>query len=308
MVAKLFALSSLPSGRSFFKECILSFTQKILSYSIELAGGQTINVTGLRSTCNVQVAGQPSQGVASIAIYGLPLSQMNALTVLGTEVLSVERNKIFVQAGDSHGMELIFQGWITLAYCDAQAMPQVCFRIEAHAAAFENVMKSEPTSVKGSGDVAQIAKQLAQKMGLAFENNNVNVKLSNPYLSGSYGTQIKELIEHAGVQHIIDRGKLSIWNTGGNRGASGNVISAKTGMVAYPAFVQSGIVVTSLFRTGFEMGKTIIVESDLTPANGEWTVYNVYYDLESITPHGRWFVVLQASKSSQLQQPSGDQG
>ena len=29
---------------------------------------------------------------------------------------------------------------------------------------------------------------------------------------------------------------------------------------------------------GLSTAKTFTVESDLTPANGEWTIYNVYYD------------------------------
>ena len=286
----------------------MAFTQKILSYQIVLEGGQTINVSGLRSTCRVENAGAPSQGTATVEIYGLPLSTMNALTVLGTQQATVYKNKIFVQAGDEHGMELIFEGWIFIAYADAQAMPQVCFRIGANAAAFEYVMKSQPTSIKGSGDVAQIAKTLAQKMGVNFENNGVKVKLSNPYLSGSYGTQMQELAEHAGIGWVLDRGTLAIWPTGGNRGSSGNVVSAKTGMVGYPAFVQSGIIVSTLFRPGFKPATTFEVQSDLTPANGTWTIYNLFYDLESLTHHGRWFAVLSGYRTSQTQQPPGNQG
>lgn len=287
----------------------MAFSHKLLNYTIEPVNGNPISVSGLRSSCKVAIAGPPSQGQASIEIYGMPLSTMNKLTVLGTEQVNVvNKNKIFVQAGDDTGTELVFQGWITIAYCDAQAMPEVCFRIAAVGAAFENVMKSKPTSIKGLGDVSKVFRQLAKSAGLNFENNDVNVKLSNLYLSGSYGTQIQELSEHSGVPYIIDRGKLAIWPNGGNRGSSGNVVSAKTGMVGYPAFYQAGIVVTTLFHPGLEAGKTFQVQSDLTPANGTWNIYNIYYDLESITPHGRWFAVLSGSRTSQTAQPSGDQG
>ena len=72
----------------------MAFTQKIFSYQIVLEGGQTINVSGLRSTCRVENAGAPSQGTATVEIYGLPLSTMNALTVLVTQQATVYKNKI----------------------------------------------------------------------------------------------------------------------------------------------------------------------------------------------------------------------
>lgn len=100
-------------------------------------------------------------------------------------------------------------------------MPEVCFRITAIAGAFENVMKSKPSSFQGSADVAQIAEHLAKKMGLSFENSGVKVKLSNPYSSGSYRTQMLELAEHAGIQWTIDRGTLAIWNPGQSRKGGG---------------------------------------------------------------------------------------
>jgi hypothetical protein len=53
--------------------------------------------------------------------------------------------------------------------------------------------------------------QLAQKMGFAFENNNVNVKLSNPYFWSNYMQQARALAQHAGINMILDRDTLAIW-------------------------------------------------------------------------------------------------
>ena len=151
-------------------------------------------------------------------------------------------------------------------------------------------MVSEPTSVKGSGDVATIAGQLAQKMGLAFENNNVNVKLSNVYVPSNYREQIRALAEHAGVQWTIDDGTLAIWPTGKSRQTVGTTLLSKdTGMVGYPAFGPGVVIVTSVFNPSLKLGGTFVVQSELTPACGTWTITRVNHRLESKTAHGSWF-------------------
>ena len=228
----------------------MSFTQKLLSYQITFASGGTLNLSGLRSTCEVKMNGTPSASEAYVTIYGMTLSSMNELTVIGvTQMYQINKNTLSIMAGDEHGMSLIFTGTISQAFVDAQSMPEVAFRITAIAGLFENVMKSEPSSFQGSADVAQIAGQLAKKMGLTFENNDVKIKLSNPYFPGNYRTQMLELAEHAGIQWIIDRGVLAIWNPGGFRKGGGTLISPKTGLVGYPAYCQPGVIVTCPFSS-----------------------------------------------------------
>jgi len=289
----------------------VSFTQKAITYTISLAsGGGMTTHSGLRSSCEITDAGGVSFGHAHISIYGMTLSEMNSLTTLGTNLNVVQNNKISVQAGDSSSnMSLIFQGTIIVAWTDAQNMPEVCFRIDAMGGAFEAVMPSKVTSVQGSGDVATIAQQIAKKMNLQFENSNVNVKLSNLYLSGSYRQQMLELAEHAGIQWTIDKGTVAIWPTGQSRqeAAGSNIVSKDTGMVGYPAFFQGGIIVTMLFNPSLKLGGKIQVQSELTPANGSWTITNLVHELDAVTPHGRWFSIVKAFNASSMEQPPGDQ-
>ena len=54
-------------------------------------------------------AGTPSGAEADIVIYGMTLSSMNELTVIGaTQMYQVNKNTISIQAGDERGMSLIF--------------------------------------------------------------------------------------------------------------------------------------------------------------------------------------------------------
>ena len=215
----------------------MSFTEKRLAYTFSLeGGGSRINIAGLRSSCRISVAGAPTAGgMASIAIYGMSLSQMNSLTIMSTKQFGgVKRNEISIFTGDAHGMSLIYKGNVFAAWADARAMPQVCFRIEATVQSYIDVQSVKPTGIKRSGDVAQIFEGLAKQGGFSFENNGVKTKLSNPYLSGSLGTQLRELAEHAGRQWVIDKGVLAIWPTGKSRKGGSPLISPRSGMVGYP--------------------------------------------------------------------------
>jgi hypothetical protein len=168
----------------------MAFDQKIvqaqfsLSTGVSAGGGNTSSVTafssgagaqlqsGLRISAVIEVAGGQAQGTMRLAIYGLPLQQMNQLTTLGTNFpFQYGKNMITVQAGTaSTGLSIVFKGLIYSAYMDAGAMPQVCFRLEATASGgYDAVNPVSPVSHSGSMDVSQMLQQLAGQMGLQFE-------------------------------------------------------------------------------------------------------------------------------------------
>lgn len=307
----------------------MSFSQKIITASISLAGGNfgssgnstTINATGgmtanagqlqtlLRMSATIIAhAGGPSAGNMELAIYGLPLSQMNQLSIVGAQVMQQNRgNTIQVQAGDAEtGLTTVFQGQILWAYVDAANQPQVCFRITGVPGGGGNATTPvKPISLSGSQDVATMMGSLSKQMGLTLENNNVNVKVSNPYYGGSPWTQLVQLARHANIEYFVDRGTLAIVPAGQPRQTGGTpLVSKDTGMVGYPAFRQAQIIVTSLFNPAIQPGGTIQVQSDLTPANGTWRVNSLTYNLECAMPHGRWFQVMECTTASGEQTPT----
>jgi hypothetical protein len=131
-------------------------------------------------------------------------------------------------------------------------------------------------------------------MGLNFENNGVQVQLSNPYLSGTARTQAQTVAQHAGIEWIIDNGTLAIWYPGQARGGVAPLISPSTGMVGYPAYTSQGILVRSIYNPSIGYGHKIEVVSDLQDACGEWVINSLSYDLESMVPHGKWFATMEA--------------
>jgi hypothetical protein len=300
-----------------------SFSKKILQFSFSLGsgnfggtGGNSPTVTAiqggpegpaaLRATALIQVVGGPTSGTMEAAIYGLPLSLMNQLTTLGNQLNQLGQNYVSVSAGDDRtGLCLVFQGTIYDAYMDGvSSMPRVPFRFRATADGALRLKMIKPTSVQGQADVKTVMGQLAGAAGLQLQDGGVNVKVMNPYLIGAIRTQMSELASMAGIQHIVDRGKLAIWPTSGSRPGGGSTISPQTGMVGYPAFESAQVVVKMLFDPSFSVGQTFTVQSDVTPACGQWVCNKMVYDLESETPSGKWFQTLWGTRSGQQTQTS----
>jgi hypothetical protein len=289
----------------------MTFTSRQISVSFSMAngsfegGGNTATLTGLRISARIDGPGGLTGMTLSMAIFGMPLSMMNQLATVGRQIGYIGKNQITVMAGDAvSGMQLVFQGIITFAYTDGQSQPNVCFRVEAAPGALANVTPMAPTSIKGTGDAAEMLQKMAQQGGFSFENNGVKVKLSNPYISGSIGAQIKNLAQSAGIEHIIDRGTLAIWNPGSVRSASTVSIAPPT-MVGYPAFNQAAVVVKTVFNPGIVNGAKINIQSDITPACGDWSVIHVTHEIESMMPRGKWFTLLQAVQIGSNVTPGG---
>jgi hypothetical protein len=285
----------------------MAFVQRLLTFNLNLAngnfsgGGNSLTLAGLRASCNIEVMGKESSGKMSAAIYGLTLSQMNQLTSLGKQFKGMTDNTVTVMAGDGDGngnpvgtQTMVFSGHIYNTWMDGQAQPQVPFRIEATSDGLQRVKPAPSTSVRGTGDVAQMMSNLAQTMGFSFENNGVNVKLSNHYSWGSPRRQAMEIAHAAGIEHVVDLGTLAIWMPGKARQGGPTLISPQTGMIGYPAFYAASVIVKTLFNPAIKFGQDIQVQSSIAAANGLWNIHKLELELDSLMPHGRWFQAIAA--------------
>src|ERR1700712_1938058 len=108
----------------------MSFTSKHIDVSFQLAsgqfqgGGNKAYLTGHRVSVAIEQPGSPDMAKAAIGIFGLPLSVMNQLTVLPSDLTTVGKNNVSVFAHeDGMSPSLVFQGTIMSAYVDARAQP-----------------------------------------------------------------------------------------------------------------------------------------------------------------------------------------
>lgn len=261
------------------------------------SGQNIVKLSGLRIHAKIVKAGGPSMGTASLQIYGMKLALMNQLSTLGMAITLVRRNVVTVMAGNEGELPAtVFVGTVTNAWSDFAAAPEVPFHVEAHTGLIEAVAPVPSSSYSGSADVATIMGNLATQMGIAFENNGVDVKLSNPYFSGSGRAQAQSVAEAAGIEWVIDNGKLAIWKPGSARGGEVPLISAATGMRQSPSYTSKGVAVTTLFNPSIGYGGAVEIDSFLDPAKGRWIIYMLDHDLAANVPRGPWFTNIQAAR------------
>ncbi len=293
----------------------MTFSQKLLQAQITLAsgnfgasGGNSKTLSNLRMSAKIKSTGAGNCRLQELAIYGMPLQDMNQLTTLGTAFGQQAKNNIVLQASDNGGKSYstVFNGDIMEAFVDAQSMPEVCFRITGAVGLFNAAKPIPPTSVNGKADVLKLAQGLAKTMGYTFEGNNVNLKLTNPYLHGTGISQMRQLAYAAGIEWTIDQSNtLAIWPANQSRQTSSiPLVSKDTGMVGYPAFRQGRIIVVSYFNPAFTQGGKIQVQSDLTPANGMWETRSVEHELDCLVPRGKWFSVLTCTQYGTTANPN----
>ena len=276
-----------------------SFVKKSLRVTITLANGNfasaqgknTLVLEGYRVLASVQHAGGMAATQASINIYGLLMADMNQLSVLAWQVLSIQqRNMVTIEASlDDGGYTTVFFGNINTAYGDYTASPEAFLSIQAMAGFFSQIAPAAPVSYQGTVDVAVIMARLANDMGLAFENTGVSVQISNPYLSGSAVQQARSIATAANINMNIDNGTLAIWPMGGARVGTMPVLNKDTGLIGYPTFDIKGITLRCLFNQSIRFGALVKVESPVTRANGVWKVYSINHDLSSELQGGPWF-------------------
>jgi len=276
----------------------MSYARRFIDVTFSGPATVTFNARGkyaLRTSARILKAGGFNLGALQLEIRGLSLEHIKQLSTFGTRFHPNYNYSITVNAGDDiNGMSTVFEGQIQQAWGDMKAMPDCPFHVIAISGGSASTMRAPPSSYQGPTEVTTILKKLAGEAGLAFEDNGVKQKLADPYFWGSPWKQMKEVIDAAGIEGFIDNGTLAVWPKQGAR--PGNLfISPQTGLRDYPSFTEYGVQVRTEFRRAIEYGSTMTIKSDITPACGDWRIIRIDYDLQSNTPHGSWYAILDGA-------------
>lgn len=278
-----------------------TFVKKVLSLTITLGAGsfgdelgETVTLTGFRMLADTKNPGGDSMGMCQLRVFGLRQEVMNTLTTIGAVNRAIRtKNAILLAAGDEvNGMQSVFQGTIFDAWADYNTAPDVAFNIIAYAGLDAAVKPVDATSYKGSTAVSDIMATLAADMGLIFENNGVDVKLSSPYLPGTSLSKVRACAQAANILWSIDRGVLAIWPKTGAREGVVPQVSPDTGMAGYPALSSKGMTVKMLFNWNIRMGGDVEIDSSIPMSRGTWRVFNFDHSLSSEIPGGPWFTTM----------------
>lgn len=278
-------------------------------------GSDAVDVTGLRTSCQIVETGGVQMAELQLRVWGLPLQTMRKLTVLNKLAYKEERNNtVIVKAGDDvSGTSIVFAGTIKEAWADASNAPDVEFTVSAFNGLLAAVKPIAPTSFKGPVDAdlffSSLAKQITeggQPTPYGLENSGVTGVLESPYYPGTALDQIRAGARAIGCEAILDGNKrvLAIWPYGQSRGGAAVDLSAATGLVGYPQFTQNGIAFTTLYNPSIAFGQRVKVTSilgvtqigeDIGNANGEWVVAAVQHNLDAEMPGGQWFTRAECS-------------
>jgi hypothetical protein len=256
-----------------------------------------IIIEGFRSAVSIDKAGGMQMSTLTAKINGISQADMNAITTVTWQPLVEIRNTIEVFAIDGTVETSIFSGDIYNAWGDYQSMPDVFLYILANVGQFNKMKTVEPRSFKGISDTASVMAQIAAEMDYSFENNGVDVKISNLYLANTAMEQAIELAKTAKCDMYIDGEVLAITPMNQPINTIIPLISAESGLIGYPTFDGTGINCQILFNPAVVFGGAIKLETDIARAAGEWIVTSLSYQLESDRPGGAWFTQIRGNKS-----------
>ncbi len=270
--------------------------KKRLRFVITLSTGRfgntendTVTLEGFRATADINKAGGMMMGTLRAVVYGVSQQVMNTVTTLQWKPDSLIPNTVQVFAIVGTAETLVFAGNIINAWGDYDGQPDVFLQIQAQSAYFSQLIAVQPRSFKGGIDAATVMQQIAASMGLVFENNGVNVQLSDVYLDNTDTEQARDLARMADIDLYIDDTVLAITPRNAPRAAVVPVISSATGMISYPTFDGIGVNFRALFNPAVTFGGLIRVETDVVRAAGEWIVTSINHRLECEKPDGAWF-------------------
>lgn len=279
----------------------MTFVRRYIN--ITFVGPQTVKVTNHRTTARIRISGDPAYGIAEVGIYGMSMDVMNQLATFGQPIHPQYNYQLLIEAGDEvNGMSQVFKGQIQQAWADFQSMPDVPFHVMAYSSGVPGVMRNTTSggndfnSYSGSTDCATMLQTLAGQMGCTFENGGVNVKLDSPYHFGSPMRQAQLIREAADLMMVVENGVLAAWPQNQARPGQGPTISKTTGMIAEPSFTEYGVLVKVEFTTYVKYGINMTIQSIITPANGQWSIVQMDYDLASLVPNGHWFATLYGTR------------
>lgn len=283
-----------------------SIVQRRIDLTIQLGQGtfgqsgfNTVTLTGLRISASIDKSGSPGFSSAQLRIYGMTLDLMNQLSTLGKPKLYDRQNTISVSAGDTaSGMAVVYSGIIIEAWGDFNAAPDVSFNITSVFGKLDAMKPVPALSYPGPTDAAVILSGIATQLGYSFENNGVSVILSAPYFPGTAREQAIACGKQAGIYVFFDDTSrtLAIWPPNGSRGGAIPLISAQNGMVGYPAYAGTDVIVRTLYNPNIVFGRKMQVQSIIQPACGYWIINKVTHSLESEMPDGQWFTQAQGYK------------
>lgn len=297
-----------------------TFTIKQLRFTFTLANNAVFNganntlvIAGLRASVKLSFPPPPAFPTMNARIYGMLQSDMNALTALTQNVMTMQRNSVLIEANSGAGWSAIFDGQLITTIPDYSDLPNACLRLYAMTLGYDKLNPTPPTSYAPAADVATVISAICQKLSPARAVVNTGVSQTFPgatYFAGTAADQLTAAAKKAGIAFYMDQiGIVEITPSGKPRNTPIFVLTPQAGLVSYPSFEDINIVsAQAVFNPALVYGGQVQIKGSQQLSanpqfnvNGTWQIINVDHDLSSLLPDGPWF------SSMRLQPPAGYQ-
>lgn len=283
-----------------------TFTEKQLRFTFTLAtnakfqgDNNTLQIEGLRATADVTYPGPPSFPTANVRVFGMKLSDMQALTGLTFQVLTYKRNSIMIESNDGSGWSTVFEGQIVTGVIDFLAQPDVAFVIQAQTLGFDLLNPATASSFPAAASVENVMRTIALKMSRQLDNNGVTKSFPGAsYFAGTPAEQLRTAAQKAGIAYYLDKpGLVEIGTPGVARNVPKAVLSPNLGNIVLAPTLDSVnlIGVTAVYNPSLRFGAPLTIQDTLQlAANGDWVIYDCTHRLSSLMPDGPWFTQMTA--------------
>lgn len=253
------------------------------------SGTNKLSLVGLRSLVSINNSNGFSLGELSARIYGMRVEDMNKLSNMGKPFMAGRNYQVTVSAGDPvNGMTTIFTGTLYEAKI-IYDQPNVSFDVRSTAGFLQKMQSAPPFSQQGSVSIADAITAMLPQGFTLVNNQNLTTPVSNPYYAQSSISQIKALCDDLGVNCDIRNNTVYIWPIGGSVDSDPIDIGPTNGLVGYPEYQSTGIIVRTSFNPNIVNGKTCNLTSDATGVTGQWQALVVNHNISAEYPGGPWF-------------------
>lgn len=257
---------------------VSAFDQRIVKATIEFEDG--INIfEGLNIRATGQKFANAFSNSCECAIYNLTSEQRNYI-LSRTSPLSTHRTNIrfTLEVGrESYGTFLLFDGSIWKSAMTQP--PDIGVILESYTGVYQATQTTSKT-YPPNALLSQIAKTIADDLGLVLINHATDKIVGNVSHSGSVNAQLQQLNNVGGIVAYPDNGNLYVLNAKTPLPGAARVINSSTGMIGIPQITDYGVAVSLMMDNTINLGGLVRIQSMENPAaNGDYYVEKIVYDV-----------------------------
>lgn len=330
-----------------------SFTRKQISitFNVALPGGGTDSLTldgAHRIRATIKHAGMSLGSELALTIEGMSWQDMNRLSFIENRpnatnptLTNQSSTTVTVRAGTyGNALPTVFHGNVFKAYASFNGGSAI-FTVVARTISLLTKTIPPAISYRGPRNVVSILSDICAQAGIILADHGgwgSYATLCNHYGEGTFLDMVKSVIQNVKGTYDIrpiaaaqdERGQsslgtLHVWgpNYDGSREprkAETPLIAPETGMIGYPEYSATGLVLNCLFRPDIAFNAPIYVKSSQIPAgwltnanglnqqgqaitarnapwNGTWTPRNITHDISSETLNGPWLTTAECQRT-----------